>query len=180
MSDLSQKQLTSDGGFMPNLSPDGKWLAYTVFGSTGFNIAKISIDGGQATTVTDKFARFPSVSPDGKLIACYYADRPTNSDKVGLLNSDNGEPVKLIDLPRSAERLHLLVWSADGRGVAYIDTRGDVSNIWLQPIDGSPPKQLTEFKNDRIFSFGWSHDGRWLAYSRGTDEHDVVLITDFQ
>ena len=88
--------------------------------------------------------------------------------------------VKVIDLPRTANRDHPLVWSPDGRAVSYIDTRGDVSNIWLQPVDGSTPKQMTDFKSDRIFSFDWSRDGKWLTYSRGTEERDVVLISDFR
>jgi hypothetical protein len=55
-----------------------------------------------------------------------------------------------------------------------------VSNIWIQPTDGSPPRQLTDFKSDRIFSFDWSHDGKWLALSRGPEQRDVVLMSDFK
>src|SRR6266566_8639937 len=34
----------------------------------------------------------------------------------------------------------------------------------------SPAKQLTDFKSDRIFSFDWSPDGKWLALSRGPEQ----------
>jgi eukaryotic-like serine/threonine-protein kinase len=176
----NQKQLTSDRGFISSLSPDGKWVVYTIFSSSGFNLAKIPIAGGAPTQVTNKVAHHPSVSPDGKLIACIYSDTMAHTEKLGLLRFDGGELVKLIDLPQTGHANTLLVWSPDGRAVGYIDSRGGVSNIWLQPIDGSPPKQLTDFKSDRIFTFAWSRDGKWLAYSRGTEEHDVVLITDFR
>jgi hypothetical protein len=33
----------------------------------------------------------------------------------------------------------------------YIDTINGVSNIWLLPLDGRPPKKLTDFKTDQIF-----------------------------
>jgi hypothetical protein len=64
--------------------------------------------------------------------------------------------------------------------VLYIDTRGGVSNIWMQPIDGSPPKPVTDFKSEHIFSFDWSRDGKQLAVARGTQTSDVVLISDFK
>ena len=55
---------------------------------------------------------------------------------------------------------------------------GGVSNIWSQPLDGDPPKPLTDFKSDSIFSFSWSRDGKQLVYARGAVTSDVVLIRD--
>ena len=49
--------------------------------------------------------------------------------------------------------------------------------IWVQPLDGSAPKQLTHWNPNPIFSFGWSPDGKWLAYASGTLTSDVVLIS---
>ena len=68
----------------------------------------------------------------------------------------------------------------DGRALAYGDTRGGVSNIVAQPLDGGQPRQLTDFKADRIFWFDFSRDGRQLALSRGTQTSDVILIKDFR
>ena len=62
----------------------------------------------------------------------------------------------------------------------YIDTINGISNIWSLPIDGSAPKQLTNFKTDQIFWFDFSHDGKQLALSRGTQTSDVILIRDFK
>ena len=67
-------------------------------------------------------------------------------------------------------------WTADGRALTYVDNRGGASNIWSLPVDGSAPKALTDFKQDRIFSFAWSQDGRQLAVSRGSYTHDVFRI----
>jgi len=50
----------------------------------------------------------------------------------------------------------------------------------LQPLDGSPPKQLTAFKAERILAFNWSRDGRSLAFIRGIETSDVVLIEERQ
>ena len=71
-------------------------------------------------------------------------------------------------------------WTPDGRALAYIDTKNGVSNIFAQPLDGGAPKQLTDFKADRIFYFGYSRDGKQLALSRGTQRSDVVLFSNFK
>ncbi len=55
-----------------------------------------------------------------------------------------------------------------------------LSNIWSQPIDGSAPKQFTNFKSDLIFAFDLSRDGKQMALARGTISNDVVLIADVQ
>lgn len=52
-----------------------------------------------------------------------------------------------------------------------------MTNIWRQPIDGSPPVQVTDFRDGRIFNFAYSRDGNQLALSRGTSNRDVVVIT---
>jgi Tol biopolymer transport system component len=92
-----------------------------------------------------------------------------------------GDPVKVLDLPwQSFTSEDGLRWTPDGHALTYIDTINGVSNIWSLPIDGSTPKQLTDFKTDQIFWFDFSSDGKQLALSRGTQTSDVVLIRDFR
>ncbi|HEX6625814.1 MAG TPA: hypothetical protein VF064_19010, partial [Pyrinomonadaceae bacterium] len=122
----------------------------------------------------------PAVSPDGKLIACYYLDEQTRAMKIALLPFEGGDPVKLFDLPQTSNRGQPPRWTPDGRALTYINTRGIVSNIWLQPVDDGQHKLLTDFKTDRIFSFDWSRDGKRLAVSRGVVDSDVVLIGNFK
>jgi Tol biopolymer transport system component/serine/threonine protein kinase len=175
------KQLTTGiGASWPQVSPDGKWVAYTSFGSSGFNIWKVSIDGGQPVLITDKFASQPAVSPDGKLIACYSRDQRTRAVNIALLPFEGGDPVKLFDLPPPVRLYDAVSWTPDGRALTYVNGRGIVSNIWLQPVDGGQPRQLIDFHTDRIFSFSWSRDGKWLAISRGVVNNDVVLISNFR
>jgi len=58
---------------------------------------------------------------------------------------------------------------------------GDTSNLWYQPLDGSPGKQITNFKSERIGdNFQWSPDASQLAIIRGHVDSDVVLIRDAQ
>ncbi|HKO63127.1 MAG TPA: hypothetical protein VJV03_18340, partial [Pyrinomonadaceae bacterium] len=55
-----------------------------------------------------------------------------------------------------------------------------VGNLWSQPIDGGPPKQITTFTSVMIPSFAVSRDGKHLAISRGSASLDVVLIKDLR
>ncbi len=169
------KQLT--GGMheqYPQFSPDGRWVVYTSGNAGKPTIWKISIDGGEAMQLTDKFSKLPVVSPDGKQITCYYwEENPNTSFGNAVIPFEGGAPVKTFNLPGATVR-----WASDGRALIYIETRGGVSNLWSQPLDGGPPKKITDWKSDRIFDFMWSADGKRLALSRGDVTNDVVLISD--
>ena len=173
----NQKQLTSgDMENFPTCSPDGKWVLYASSGSGVQNLWKAPIDGGNAVQLTNRFSGRPIISPDGKLIAVKYVNDPSSRKIVmALIPFEGGEPVKLLDIPG-----FFVHWSPDGRAIHYLDNRGGSSNLWSRPIDGGPPKQLTDFRGDTLFSFAWSVDGKQLAVSRGTDTHDVVLISNFR
>ena len=170
------KQLTGGaGGNQPSVSPDGKWIVYFNFECNC--LWKVSAEGGDATRLTDKLSGRAAVSPDGKLVACTYRDVGANYYSLALLSSDDGRLVKAFDIPPTSA-VESLRWTPDGRGVAYVDTRAGVSNVWAQPTDGGAARQLTDFKTDHVFAFDWSRDGRQLAVARGTRTSDVVLIND--
>jgi hypothetical protein len=52
-----------------------------------------------------------------------------------------------------------------------------VANLWLQPVDGSPARQLTHFRGGRVIDFDWSPGGQ-LAVEFGAVVRDVFLIRD--
>ena len=51
-------------------------------------------------------------------------------------------------------------------------------NLWSQPLDGSAPKQITDFKADLILNFAYSRDGRQLAFARGNQSREAVMISE--
>jgi serine/threonine protein kinase len=173
------RMLTTIPGWSATATPDSKWVLFDTFTVGGFSIWKVPIDGGEPTQVTNKYSLNSTPSPDGKTIACLYQDDSSHVLKIALLPFAGGEPSKLFDIPPGAV-LYGMRWMPDGRGLSFIVSRAGVSNLWVQPIDGSPPKQLTDFKTDRIFSFDWSPDGKWLAMARGPEQRDAVLMTDFK
>jgi TolB protein len=161
----------------PSITPDGKWVVFVSLSSKQTpTIWKVPIEGGAAVQINDKYSVAPVVSPDGKLIACYYWDEMLNSQLgIAVIPFDGGEPVKKFNLPSTFVR-----WTQDGRGLVYIDNRGGVSNLWMQPLDEGKPVQLTNFQTDQIFAFDWSPDGKQLTLARGTVASDVVLFSDLK
>jgi serine/threonine protein kinase/Tol biopolymer transport system component len=162
----------------PDCSPDGKWIVYESIGDSGFpTVWKISIDGGNAVQVTDKWSARPLVSPDGRMISCIREDEQANKKlKLFVIPFEGGAALKSFDFPLAI--IHLYRWSPDSQALVYNDTQGGVSNLWSQPLTGGKPTQLTAFKADQIFFFNWPRDGRQLALARGTIARDVVLISD--
>jgi len=165
------------GATIQDFSRDGKWVLYS---SANGKLWKISIDGGTPTQVIQESALRPVVSPDGQWLACFYNIQSeiavARGQTIAIIPIDGGTPAKTLELPMSGP----FKWTNDGKAIAYIATQGAQSNIWAQPIDGGPPKQLTNFQSEQIFNFGWSRDGKQLALSRGVINRDVVLITGFK
>jgi eukaryotic-like serine/threonine-protein kinase len=168
------KQLTDRYDAFPNISRDGRWIVY-VNNANKQTIWKVGIDGGQPIQITDHASYWPVVSPDEKQIACFY-EEPNSPLQIAILPFEGGRPVKELPLPnRPATNLR---WTPDGRALVYGVTRGGVTNLWMQPIDGSRPKQVTNFTADRTFYFDFSPDGKRIALSRGMVTSDVVLISN--
>ncbi|MGH9968149.1 MAG: protein kinase domain-containing protein [Pyrinomonadaceae bacterium] len=175
------KQITNGvGDYLPAYSPDGKWILYTAYDpvSSFWSVWKTTADGGTPVRMTEKESALPAISPDGKLFACNYEAEPGAGYKIAVIPFEGGQPVKVFAIPGSFGRT--IRWTLDGRALTYVETRGGVSNIWLQSLSGGDPRQLTDFRDQRIFGFAWSRDGKQLALSRGVVNADVVLIKDFR
>ena len=175
------KQLTHGSGeWFPQYSPDGNWLVYRAYGAglATNSLWKMPMDGGAPVRLTDDIGWRPSISPDGKLIACNYLSGPGAKWQIAIIPFEGGRPRFIEFLDPSYHRP--VRWTSDGRALAYPVTRDGVSNLWVQSLDGSSPKQITDFRDGLIFNFAWSRDGKQLALSRGTVNSDVVLINNFK
>jgi TolB protein len=159
----------------PVFTPDGQWIVYRSAVTGNPNIFKLSTSGGAPVRLTEVISGPPSISPDGKTIACIV--RPTAIGKVtiALVPLDGKGPIKLIE-PQDAPGHLLLIWARDGQSLAYIKNEGPTSNLWLLPLNGAVPRQITNFDSDLIFDFAISTDGH-LALTRGHESNDVVLIS---
>jgi len=183
-------QLT-DGqdGSSPVCSRDEKW-AYYLSASTN-QIWRAPLDGSgkservPGSAVPNSFVSGNDIdlSPDGTLLAYLVA-------VVDPATMDSIHKLTLLDL-RSAAAPHLvnadprisrggLQFAPDGKSVAYPIHENGVDNIWIQPLDGSPGRKITNFNAEQIIQFHWSPDGKSLGILRGHTDSDVVLLQEYK
>ncbi|MEK6282992.1 MAG: protein kinase [Acidobacteriota bacterium] len=166
---------------LPAISPDGKWVVYSSLAPGKPNLWKVSIEGGNAVQITDNVAVAPSISPDGKYISYIFPTSPdpfAPPNRIAVIPFEGGEPLKIFEFPVGGTVSPSAQWSPDGRAIMYTVNSNNVTNLWSQPLDGGPPKQITEFKDSLMTGFAWSRDGKTLAATRGTLTRDAVLISE--
>jgi serine/threonine protein kinase len=72
-----------------------------------------------------------------------------------------------------------LGFALDGKELYYLATDRKLMAVTVK-LDGSAPKQLTNFTSDQIAWFDLSRDGKPTLFSRGATTKDVVLISGFR
>ena len=167
-------QLISGSAGYPQVTRDDRSILFLSTRSGLQSPWTVSVEGGSPVQVANLFAGAGTldVSPDGKSLM------------FGTTGSGGNFQFVICELPTCATRRALGVpgtstlrryrWTPDGRGIADILAPG--FNIWIVPLDGSPPHQLTHFTERSIQDFAWSHDGRRLAVARTTTTNDIVLL----
>ncbi len=106
----------------PQLSPDGKWIAYVVSvtdfdeNSRNSDVWLISSDGGtpRRMTTSEKNDNHPRWSPNGKTIA--FLSSRDGEPQIYLLPVSGGEAQKLTDFPGGVEDM---IWMHDGTGFIF-------------------------------------------------------------
>ena len=116
--DLMKVQRVAD----PQLSPDGKWIAYTVTAvdkdgnSKNADIWIIPVTGGEARQLTrsPKTDDRPRWSPDSKAIA--FVSTRDGSSQIHLLSVEGGEAKKVTDIATEAGGV---LFSPDGKRLLF-------------------------------------------------------------
>ena len=182
---LNLKQLTDgvvDVG--PHCSPDGRWVYYSDLHDS--QVRRVPSEGGTSevvpgTAVPGVLLGAPGIglSRDGRFLA-YIAVKggAGGGIKIALVELTAGtEPkMRLLDPdPRFAAVTH---FTPDSQSLVYIIGEKGADNLWLQPLDGSAGRQITNFTSDIIQCFEWSPSGKTLGVMRSHVESDVVLFRD--
>ncbi len=177
------KELTNGKfDFMPVCAADSKSVFYEDADS---KLEKVGLEGGASQQFPDyaSFGRM-AVSPDGKLVAIITSRAGDTKERLGLLSPDFRQPIRLLDFERPRAEYAVMfgdgpiLFTRDSKDIIYPVREGQTDNLWLQHLDGSPGKQLTDFKSEYIRDFDYSFDGKQVAIIRGHRESDVVLIRE--
>ena len=178
-------------------SPDGKWVYYHDSAGPHYSM-RVPVEGGKPEPVPSSdvhemygFGAGEAISPDGKRLIfnadVNAPDSPQGAmSKLALVTLDSSSqtsPLLIQPDPRMATAggtgfTNAMTFTPDGKSVAYIIRDQGVDNIWVQPLDGSPGHQITNFASEHIAEFQWSPDGKTLAVARAHDTSDVVLLRE--
>ena len=169
-------------------TPDGKWLLYNDGGAGDGvgHIYKVSTDGGTPLEVVRATTFSPIVSPDGMLIAYGKTEGHGTSatSRVVVQKLDDRSIVKELEMPAAFSDWHALGWTPDGKGLSFVhNTTGAAQNVYMLPLSGSAPVQLTHFESEAVSipAYAWSRDGKKFVVTRARyNDTDVVLFSGFR
>ena len=172
------------GDMFPVCAASSNWVYYWP-GVT--HLARVPLDGSgkpepiPGSSVEGAFlaGRGIGISPDEKTLAYVVAltnTASTSADKIALLDAATLHLRQMFDPnPRISKGV---LFTPDGKSVAYPVKENGVDNIWVQPVDGATGRQITHFNSEQILSFRWSPDGKKLGILRGHTDSDVVLLQE--
>jgi Tol biopolymer transport system component len=167
------------------LGPVSRWLAgitrddqALVYESSAGGLWRKPLDGGAPTRIVNMTVRTPDLSPDGTSVAFVTRDAENRpmivACRLPLCPPDSQIKLRPDGLTDSDPEGGAVRW-APGGGIAYVK-RTPQPNIWIQPLNGAAPQQLTHFSDGRaIPDFAWSRDGARLAIVRLRSTTDIVL-----
>ena len=145
--DGSARLVIRGSNLRPYWSPDGRFIAFSRQVGDRTNLMFIGGDG-RALRMIRRNARALGWSPRGEI-----AFTGKYGSGVGLTSTSGRHARRLLPSNPSA-----LVWSPDGRRLAFVDERG----LHVASASGRGVRNLGP-KSARLDSPAWSPDSRWIA-----------------
>jgi len=139
-------------------------------------LAKVSIEGGEMTKLSDEIVTFFAVSPDGKTLAHTIYDEDKHKTKVLVKPLAGDGATQTFEISPDS----FLLWTADGKSLLYNDTdtkHDSQSIIWIQSISGGEPKTFLTLKPEAFGYVALSPDGKTLACTGGKLVTDAVMLS---
>src|SRR2546428_501342 len=172
----------------PEISPDGRFVAYTVRETnwddnayeTEFWLAIAQAGGTRQLTNAKKSSQSPAWSPDGSKLA-FVSDRP-DKRQIYLINPQAGEAEALTTLEDGVSGF---AWSPDGKRIAYtatepkstaikdrekkygefeiVDQDHRMTHLFVLEVATKATRPLTSGAFT-VGGFAWSPDGKSIAF----------------
>ncbi len=140
---------------------------------------RVPVKGGEPVPVEGATPGLihPHYSRDGKHISLIDVSRAPI--RLAVLATDGQSDPRFFEASPNAVLNVGAVWTPDGESLAYIVFGRKASNIWLRPVNGGAPHQLTNFTSGHIYRIAYSSDGRKIYLARGHPTNKALLIKGF-
>ena len=166
----------------PQISPDGKWVAYVVAGidakedKSNSHIWMVGIDGKNERQITysNESESSPRWSPDGKYLA-FTSSRASaaKGNQVWLMDRSGGEAVQLTELKG---RLSSYEWSPDSKRLALVIGDPDPDAEPPAPAEGGANKPKVP-KPIIIDRYKYKQDGQGYLLS---GRHSYIYLLEIE
>ena len=155
---------------MPQLSPDGRRVAFTSTRSGDWEIWVSDLDGSNAVKLTSMGARvsgYPHWSPDGDRIV--FHSNPDGQPDVFWVPAAGGKP-KNLSLNSANDAFPS--YSRNGQWIYFTSNRSGQYRIWKMPSSGGDSVPVT---NSVGYEPQESPDGAWLYYVEAMDKPSLLM-----
>jgi len=145
----------------PQVSPDGRRLAFTSNRSGSYEVWLSDRDGSNAIKLTafgGPFTSTPRWSPDSRHLV--FTARPGGQADVYVIDAEGALPRRLTT--DAADEM-AASWSPDGQSIYFSSNRTGQWQVWQMPAEGGPPRRIT---HDGGFGPMASPDGHYVYYAR--------------
>lgn len=159
----------------PAWSPDGRRIAFDSDRAGGRDVWTIAADGSDWRRVTGDPAEetHPTWSPDGDRLA-FSVDRPGGGVDVAVIGVDGSGRIRVTDRPgldAGAE------WAPDGERLLFFSDRTGDPELFLVPVAGGEPAQLTDEPGTAVYETAWSPAGdRIAAYLDRSGAFEIYVL----
>ncbi len=158
----NKRQFLKGENFLPDWSPDGKWIAFV----NGAQIYKIKTNGDSLTQLTSEGRNFfPAFSPDGHWITYdSNADSPNGMKFIWKMKVDGSDTRRIAYEPAMGE-IRMPHWSVDGEKIVHVRYLVDTfsSEVFVMDTSGTNPLRLT-FNNASDYYPKYSPDGSKIVF----------------
>ena len=160
----------------PQISPDGKWIAYAVAtpdlaaNRSVRNIWIVAAAGGEPRQLTRGGSDSrPRWSPDGKKLA-FLSGRVENNPQVYWMNLTGGEPTRVTSISTGADNE---LWSPDGKALAFVssvypDCKDDACNA-RRDTEREKSKVKARIYDKLLYR-------HWTSWSDGKRSHLFIVL----
>ena len=132
-------------------------------------------------TATSGFETYPTLSPDGSLVAYEGANEDGNGGGAIKVQTSGNAPARQLLAPPAGAVDRFPNWSPDGREIAFARFSADAGcQVLIASATGGALRQATRCDGTELLSFDWTPDGRGLVFGSmvGRYAHRGIRVLD--